>query len=107
MERAAFMLRLKPGTEDAYDESHRHVWPEMLALLKSAGISEYSIFRRDDLLVLSLRVDDDFETTWQRIENDPVNLKWQQAMSAYFMPLSNDLRPGERFAMLREVFYLP
>jgi L-rhamnose mutarotase len=106
MERTAFMLRLKPGTEDAYDESHRHVWPEMLALLKSAGISEYSIFRRDDLLVLSLRVEDDFESAWRKIENDPVNLKWQQAMSAYFEPL-DDLRPGERFPMLREVFYLP
>ena len=107
MERAAFMLRLKPGMEDAYDESHRHVWPEMLALLKSAGISEYSIFRRDDLLILSLRVEDDFENTWRRIENDPVNLKWQQAMSAYFNPLDDDLRPGERFPMLHEVFYLP
>ncbi|HMD18987.1 MAG TPA: L-rhamnose mutarotase [Alloacidobacterium sp.] len=107
MERAAFMLRLKPGMEDAYDESHSHVWPEMLALLKSAGISEYSIFRRDDLLILSLRLEDDFETTWRKIENDPVNLKWQQAMSPYFRPLEDDLRPGERFPMLREVFYLP
>jgi L-rhamnose mutarotase len=106
MERVAFMLKLKPGAEAAYDEAHRNVWPEMLALLKSAGISEYSIFRRDDILILSLRVEAEFETTWQRIEHDPVNLKWQQAMSAYFAPL-DDLRPGERFPMLREVFYLP
>ena len=107
MERVAFMLRLNPGTEDAYDEAHRHVWPEMLALLKSAGISEYSIFRRDGLLILSLRVQDDFETTWRRIENDPINLRWQQAMSPYFRSLEDDLLPGERFPMLREVFYLP
>lgn len=108
MERVAFMLRLKPGAEDAYDEAHRHVWPEMLTLLKSAGISEYSIFRRNQLLVLSLRVEADFETTWRRIADDPVNLRWQQAMSAYFMPPdNNELLPGERFPMLREVFYLP
>jgi L-rhamnose mutarotase len=107
MERVAFMLKLKQGTESAYDEAHRSVWPEMLALLKSAGISEYSIFRRDTLLILSLRVEADFETTWKKIENDPVNLKWQQAMSAYFASLDNELRPGERFLMLREVFYLP
>lgn len=106
MERVAFMLSLKPGAEDAYDEAHRNVWPEMLALLKSAGISEYSIFRRDDLLILSLRVESDFETTWRKIENDPVNLKWQRAMSAYFAPVDKELRPGERFPMLREVFYL-
>jgi L-rhamnose mutarotase len=36
-----------------------------------------------------------------------VNLKWQQAMSAYFQPLDGELKPGERFPMLREVFYLP
>lgn len=107
MERVAFMLRLKPGSEDAYDEAHRNVWPEMLALLKRAGISEYSIFRRDTLLILSLRVEADFETTWKKIENDPVNLRWQEAMSHYFQPIDKELHPGERFPMLREVFYLP
>ena len=107
MERVAFMLRLKPGTAAAYDEAHRQVWPEMLALLKSAGISEYSIFRRDELLILSLRVETDFETTWGNIENHPANLRWQQAMSPYFQPLDRELRPGERFPMLHEVFYLP
>jgi L-rhamnose mutarotase len=105
MKRVAFMLRLKPGAGASYDESHQHVWPEMLALLKRAGISEYSIFRRDELLVLSMRVED-FETTWKQIEDDPVNLRWQQAMSEFFLP-TQDTRPGERFPMMEEVFYLP
>lgn len=106
MERVAFLLRLKPGAGAKYDEAHQQVWPEMLALLKRAGISEYSIFRREELLFLSLRVEEDFETAWRKIENDPVNLKWQQAMSAYFLPVDDELQPGERFPMLREVFYL-
>ena len=106
MERVAFMLRLKAGAGDAYDEAHEQVWPEMLALLKSAGITEYSIFRREELLFLSLRVETDFETTWRKIENDPVNLRWQEAMSALFLPVDGELQPGERFPMLREVFYL-
>lgn len=103
--RYAFMLKLRPGTEKAYEEAHRAVWPEMLSLLKRAGISEYSIYRRDDLLILALRTDD-FEATWSRIDNDPVNLRWQSAMAPYFMPVEG-IRPGERFAMLEEVFYLP
>lgn len=77
----------------------------MLALLKRAGISEYSIYRRDELLILALRAED-FDATWSRIENDPVNLKWQQAMAPFFA-LNEGLRPGERFPMLEEVFYLP
>jgi L-rhamnose mutarotase len=105
LKRYAFQLRLRPGMTQAYDESHRAVWPEMLALLKSAGISEYSIYRRDNLLILTLRATD-FDATWSRIENDPINLRWQAAMAPFFESIEG-LRPGERFPMMEEVFYLP
>ncbi len=104
LRRFAFLLRLCPGAEEAYDAAHRSVWPEMLALLKHAGITEYSIFRRGTLLVLTLRCYD-FETTWTRIENDPINLRWQAAMKPFFAEM-NDLQVGERFPMMEEVFYL-
>ena len=104
LKRYAFMLRLRPGAAPAYEEAHRAVWPEMLALLKRAGISEYSIYRRDDMLILVLRARD-FEATWSKIDSDPVNLRWQAAMAPYFAP-AEGLRPGERFPMLEEVFYL-
>ncbi|WP_263354397.1 L-rhamnose mutarotase [Acidicapsa acidisoli] len=104
-QRVAFLLRLRPGMGEAYDRSHEHVWPEMLDLLKRSGVSEYSIFRRDEMLVLVMCVED-FDTVWDRIEADPINTRWQQAMAPYFEPIG-DLRPGERFPMLREVFYLP
>jgi len=106
MQRVAFLLRLMPGAGPEYDAAHAQVWPEMLALLKRSGVSEYSIFRRDELLVLAMRVEVDFETTWRKIESDPVNTRWQQAMGAYFAPVEG-LRPGERFPMMEEVFYLP
>jgi L-rhamnose mutarotase len=105
MQRVAFYLKLRKGAEQAYDESHRHVWPEMLALLKRSGISEYSIFRREQLLILTMRVDD-FEDTWSKIEADPINTRWQQAMAPYFDTME-PVEPGERFPMMREVFYLP
>jgi L-rhamnose mutarotase len=96
---------LRQGSEEAYDKAHAEVWPEMLALLKRAGISEYSIFRRDQLLFLSMQVEN-FDDVWARIEADPVNTRWQQAMAPYFAPL-DPLRPGERFPMMHEVFYMP
>jgi L-rhamnose mutarotase len=105
MPRVAFLLRLQPGTEEAYEQAHTEVWPEMLALLKRAGVSGYSIFRRDLLLVLTMQVEN-FDETWARIEADPVNKRWQAAMAPYFAPL-DPLRPGERFPMMHEVFYLP
>ena len=94
-----------PAVAEAYEKAHRAVWPEMLELLKSAGISEYSIYRRDELVILTLRAAD-FEATWSKIDNHPVNLRWQQTMAPLFAPLEG-LRAGERFPMLEEVFYLP
>ena len=105
MQRVAFLLHLRPGNEEAYDRAHAEVWPEMLALLKRSGVSEYSIFRRDELLILTMTVED-FDRTWDQIEADPINTRWQEAMAPYFEPVTG-LRPGERFPMLREVFYLP
>jgi L-rhamnose mutarotase len=105
LKRYAFMLRLRAGAAEAYEEAHRAVWPAMLELLKSAGISEYSIYRRDTLLILALRTEN-FEETWSKIGNHPVNLRWQQAMAPLFEP-NEGLREGERFPMLEEVFYLP
>lgn len=90
--------------EDAYDKAHREVWPEMLALLKRAGITEYSIFRRERLVVLVLQAED-FNATWDCIEQDPVNTRWQQAMAPYFDDME-PLHAAERFPMMQEIFYM-
>ena len=104
MARKAFRLRIKAGKEKEYDEAHRQVWPELLAKLKEVGISKYSIFRRDQDLILVMQVEN-FESAWSALANDQTNLKWQEKMSAFFEPMTG-LRPGERFAMMEEVFYM-
>ena len=104
MPRAAFRLRIKPGKEQEYDIAHRSVWPALLAKLKEVGISNYSIFRREQDLFLVMQVDD-FDAAWRALDQDPTNLKWQQEMSPLFEPVPG-LKPGEKFAMMREVFYL-
>jgi L-rhamnose mutarotase len=104
MPRYAFKLRIKPEAIEEYEVEHKRVWPELLAKLKSVGISDYSIFRRGQDLTLVLRVDD-FERAWDELDRDPVNQKWQQFMGRLFEPVP-DQHNGERFAMLQEVFYL-
>lgn len=105
LKRFAFMLRLREGAAEAYEKAHREVWPEMRDMLKSGGISEYSIFRRDNLLFLTFKAVD-FEATWSQFDNHPVNLRWQKAMEPLFAP-HEGLRSGERFPMMEEVFFLP
>lgn len=104
MTRVAFRLRIKAGTAEGYDRDHQNVWPELLARLKEVGISDYSIFRRRQDLILVMRVTD-FEGAWKALDEDPVNLRWQKEMAKYFEPVP-DLQPGERFAMMKEVFYM-
>src|SRR5438270_905685 len=36
---------LKPGAEERYEEYHRAVWPDVLAAIRRAGITEYVILR--------------------------------------------------------------
>jgi L-rhamnose mutarotase len=104
MPRYAFKLRIKPGAADEYEREHARVWPELLAKLKEVGISDYSIFRRDQDLFFYLRAED-FERTWDELDRDPVNQRWQGIMSRLFEPVP-DKKNGERFAMMKEVFYL-
>jgi len=44
MERMAWKGRIKPGMKDEYIRRHDDIWPEMTELLKTAGISNYTIF---------------------------------------------------------------
>ena len=103
--RYAFNLRIKAECIEEYELEHTRVWPELLAKLKEVGISDYSIFRRGQDLTLVLRCDD-FEKAWEELDKDPVNQRWQQFMSRLFEPVPGK-QNGERFAMCREVFYLP
>jgi L-rhamnose mutarotase len=104
VQRIAFQLRIKAGMEDAYDEAHRDVWPELLAELGSFGVSDYSIFRRGQQLFLYMHVHDYAELT-RRLAASEVNLRWQQKMAPLFEPVL-DLQPGEGQAMMAEVFFM-
>ena len=43
MEKFAFKMRLNPGCRAEYIKRHNEIWPELVVLLKDAGVSDYSI----------------------------------------------------------------
>ena len=104
MARVAFRLRVRAERIAEYEEAHRQVWPELLLLLKDVGISQYSIFRSGSDLFFYMHVDD-FERAWSQIDASAVNRRWQAQMAPLLEPMP-DPAPGERFPMMREVFYL-
>lgn len=44
MQQIAFKMQLKAGNDAEYKRRHDALWPELADLLRSAGISDYSIF---------------------------------------------------------------
>ncbi|MBV8576713.1 MAG: L-rhamnose mutarotase [Acetobacteraceae bacterium] len=44
MEQIVFRMKLNPGQAAEYERRHDAIWPELVTLLKQAGISDYSIF---------------------------------------------------------------
>jgi L-rhamnose mutarotase len=52
MSRVCFLLRVRPERLAEYKARHREVWPEMLAALRETGWSNYSLFLRDDGLLV-------------------------------------------------------
>jgi L-rhamnose mutarotase len=44
MEQVAFRMMLNPGRAEEYRRRHDEIWPELVSLLRNAGISDYSIF---------------------------------------------------------------
>ena len=50
MEHMAWKGRIKPGCKAEYQRRHAEIWPEMVKVLKEAGICNYSIFYCKDEL---------------------------------------------------------
>lgn len=42
-EKYAFRMQLNPGAEVEYRRRHEEIWPELVTLLRDAGIEDYSI----------------------------------------------------------------
>jgi len=102
--RIGFVMRLLPGAEAEYRERHANVWPEMLAELKAAGATNYSIFQRDDDLFGYLEVDD-FERFRTYMAASEVNARWQADMGDGLIDPLTDPATGFH-QRLDEVFHL-
>jgi len=58
MAQYAWVLGVRPGYEEEYKRRHDDIWPEMVEGLRSAGISNYSIFRHGLTLFGYFETDD-------------------------------------------------
>ncbi len=104
-ERICFVLRIRPERADEYRERHAAVWPEMLDALRETGWRNYSIFLRDDGLLVGYVECDDFQASLDAMQERPINAKWQGEMNQYF-EIEPGTAPDAAMAALEQVFYL-
>ena len=103
MERIAFLMHIRPGTEEEYQQRHAHVWPEMLAELKAAGCHNYSIFR-DGLQLFAYLEVDDLDRYRSYLARSEAAARWEAYMSDI---LIREVDPATRFPpLLVEAFHL-
>tara|TARA_R110002072_G_scaffold36917_2_gene108402 strand:+ start:118 stop:432 length:315 start_codon:yes stop_codon:yes gene_type:complete len=92
----AWVLEVRPGCEDEYKKRHDEIWPDMLATLREAGISNYNIFRHG-LTLFGYFETDDLKAAQTHLAACPVNAKWGEAMG----PLMRiDVDPRTNFPYL-------
>ena len=104
MKRLAFRMKVFPGMEEEYQKRHDAIWPELTALLKETGISDYSIFldSKDGSLFGILKVVDTMKMN--ELPHHPVMVKWWSYMKD-IMETNTDHSPVS--IPLKEVFYMP
>lgn len=90
MKRDAFLMKINPGAEDEYKKRHDEIWPELVTVLKDAGISRFLIWR-DGLTLFSYVEYEDDEKRNSLYEN-PVQQKWWDYM-ADIMEVNSDNSP--------------
>lgn len=103
MQRIAFKMKLKPGCKDEYKRRHDEIWPELRALLKETGISDYAIFLDDQTHILFAVQKQAGDASSQDIGSNPIVQKWWAYM-ADIMETNPDNSPVTK--PLSEVFYL-
>ncbi|MER7394314.1 L-rhamnose mutarotase [Streptomyces sp. NPDC000151] len=105
MKRVCFLLKVRRERLDEYRERHAAVWPEMQAALSASGWHNYSLFLREDGLLVGYLETEDFTAAQEAMAATDVNARWQAEMAPFFEALDG-AQPDEAMRPLTEVFHL-
>ena len=103
MIKKAFAMKIYPDKHEEYRKRHDELWPEMRAMLKEHGASQYSIFLDPETSELFGYLEIEDEERWSETAATAINLKWWHYM-ADIMETNTDDSPVSK--ELRHVFEL-
>jgi L-rhamnose mutarotase len=104
MERVCFQLQVKPDRLAEYRERHAAVWPSMLEAIEASGRRNYSLFLRDDGLLIGYYETDDDAASQRLLDSDERTAPWEAEMADFFIALGG--RPDQSAPRLPEIFNL-
>ncbi len=103
-EKYAFAMQLLPGCEAEYKARHNAIWPELSALLRDAGVSDYSIHLNPDTGVL-------FAVLWRTHDHGMDALSQTQVMKRWWAYMADLMETradnAPAITQLRTVFHMP
>ena len=105
MIRKAFVIQAKPGMAAEYQRRHNPIWPELQQTLKLHGVSNYSIFLRENTGEVFGYLEIEDEERFRQIAETDVCRRWWRYMTEVLVCGSAD-SPKAQEEMLREVFHL-
>lgn len=87
MEKYAFKMRLNAGCAAEYKRRHDDIWPELVVLLREAGISDYSIHLDPETLIL-------FGVLWRQADHGMAGLPATAVMQRWWAYMADIMEVG-------------
>lgn len=103
-ERYVFRMRLNDGMADEYKRRHDAIWPDLVDLLRDAGVSDYSIHLDEETGHLIGVLTRENDHSMDALRNHPVMQKWWAYMGE-IMDTNEDSSPVA--VPLTPLFYMP
>ncbi|MDX1742455.1 MAG: L-rhamnose mutarotase [Ruegeria sp.] len=103
MQKYAFKMTLNPGCKEEYRKRHDEIWPELLDLLKQAGVSDYSIHLDDETGIL-------FGVLWRTDDHKMEDLPAHPVMQRWWAHMADIMQTQQNnepvVKPLETVFYM-
>ncbi len=104
MEKYAWKAKIIEGKQEEYKKRHNEIWPEMVKVLKDAGISNYTIWMSGDEVFGYYECEKGVEYAAEVQKNSPIVDKWNEYMKDV-MIMEMDPVTGAQ-PLLKKVFEL-
>jgi L-rhamnose mutarotase len=105
VQRVCFTLRVRRDLLEEYKRRHRSVWQDMRQALQECGWGNYSLFLREDGLLVGYLETEDFRAALEGMATREVNARWQREMAPFFEE-TDGTAPDRAITPLEEVFHL-